>query len=75
MTANAFAEDKKAAREAGMDGYITKPVDVDGMHTAEVCIKRQSTGLYVTTDQVLCFLMPVRRRKTYFTRSNAIRGE
>lgn len=44
-------------------------------HTAEVCIKRQSTDLYVTTDQVLCFLMPVRRRKTYFTRSNAIRGE
>ena len=31
MTANAFAEDKKAAREAGMDGYITQPVDVDGM--------------------------------------------
>ena len=28
---DAFAEDKKAAREAGMDGYITKPVDVDGM--------------------------------------------
>ena len=22
---------QKAAREAGMDGYITKPVDVDGM--------------------------------------------
>ncbi len=31
MTANAFEEDKKAAHEAGMDDYITKPVDVDGM--------------------------------------------
>jgi CheY-like chemotaxis protein len=28
MTANAFAEDKKAAMEAGMSGYVTKPIDV-----------------------------------------------
>ena len=47
MTANAFAEDKKAAREAGMDGYITKPVDVDGLlkfvekDRAQICMLRQ----------------------------------
>jgi signal transduction histidine kinase/BarA-like signal transduction histidine kinase len=28
MTANAFAEDRKAAMEAGMNGYVTKPIDV-----------------------------------------------
>lgn len=28
MTANAFAEDVRAAESAGMDGHIAKPVDV-----------------------------------------------
>ena len=29
MTANAFEEDKLAAIEAGMNGHVAKPVDVD----------------------------------------------
>ena len=29
MTANAFEEDRKAALTAGMDGHISKPVQVD----------------------------------------------
>lgn len=29
MTANAFEEDKKMAMEAGMDGHISKPIDVN----------------------------------------------
>ncbi len=29
MTANAFDEDRALAAEAGMDGYITKPIDID----------------------------------------------
>ena len=31
MTANAFAEDVKAAEDAGMDGHIAKPIDVEKM--------------------------------------------
>lgn len=29
MTANAFEEDKKQALDAGMDGHISKPIDID----------------------------------------------
>ncbi len=29
MTANAFAEDIKDAKDAGMDDHIAKPVDID----------------------------------------------
>ena len=29
MTANAFAEDEKAALEAGMDAHVTKPIDIE----------------------------------------------
>lgn len=28
MTANAFDEDIKKAREAGMDGHVSKPIDM-----------------------------------------------
>lgn len=34
MTANAFAEDMKAAREAGMDGHISKPIDMAAVSQA-----------------------------------------
>lgn len=33
MTANAFAEDVQAAHDAGMDGHIAKPLDVNAMTT------------------------------------------
>ena len=31
MTANAFAEDIQAARDAGLDGHIAKPIDIPKM--------------------------------------------
>jgi CheY-like chemotaxis protein len=31
MTANAFAEDIRAAEEAGMNGHIAKPIDIQVM--------------------------------------------
>lgn len=33
MTANAFEEDRKQALEAGMNGHLSKPIDVDKMMT------------------------------------------
>ena len=29
MTANAFAEDEKAALDAGMDAHVAKPLDIE----------------------------------------------
>ena len=31
MTANAFEEDRKAAFDAGMNGHVPKPIDVDAL--------------------------------------------
>lgn len=31
MSANAFAEDIAAARHAGIDGYVSKPIDLDAV--------------------------------------------
>jgi len=31
MTANAFAEDVQAAKDAGMDGHLAKPISMDKM--------------------------------------------
>ncbi|WP_428153503.1 response regulator [Brevundimonas sp.] len=34
LTANAFAEDRRACLEAGMDDHIVKPLDADGLRAA-----------------------------------------
>ncbi|MEI3187477.1 MAG: response regulator [Lachnospiraceae bacterium] len=31
MTANAFEEDRELAKEAGMTGYLAKPIQIDKM--------------------------------------------
>ena len=40
MTANAFAEDVRAAAEAGMDAHVSKPIDIDKV----VRLLRELTG-------------------------------
>ena len=40
MTANAFAEDEKAALEAGMNMHVAKPIDVELLKKAvKQCVK------------------------------------
>ena len=34
MTANAFEEDRKKAFDAGMDGHIAKPIDIEKLRVA-----------------------------------------
>lgn len=33
MTANTFANDRRKCREAGMDGYIAKPINIKDIAT------------------------------------------
>ena len=41
MTANAFAEDQQAAMNCGMDGFVTKPIDVEKLEeTLEQILNR-----------------------------------
>ncbi len=43
MTANAFQEDKKKAEEVGMNGHITKPLDIPSMKaTLQYVLKNAS---------------------------------
>ena len=54
MTANAFAEDRQKALDAGMTGYLTKPLDSAAMlqTLAQVCAKRgQSAALPLQSEQ------------------------
>lgn len=45
MTANAFAEDIRAAEEAGMQAHIAKPVDVNVMmQTIAAVLSRDGAG-------------------------------
>jgi CheY-like chemotaxis protein len=44
LTANAFAEDRDACRNAGMDGFVVKPVDRQRLEAAirEACAARET---------------------------------
>ena len=44
MSANAFDEDKKQALNAGMDGYISKPIDMDKLQSQIIEILKEKAG-------------------------------
>ena len=44
MSANAFDEDKKQALNAGMDGYISKPIDMDKLQGQIIDILKEKAG-------------------------------
>ena len=51
MTANAFAEDVKAALDAGMNGHIAKPLEVDKMISTLQEVLGGRTGTSQSRDQ------------------------
>ena len=44
MTANAFEDDRRACRDAGMDDFITKPVDTGSLYAVVARWLERSTG-------------------------------
>ena len=44
MTANAFADDVIAAKEAGMNGHIAKPIDMTRIREAIAAALAESAG-------------------------------
>ena len=45
MTANAFKEDEEAAQDAGMQGHITKPIDLDAMRKTLMDVLENSSEI------------------------------
>lgn len=43
MTANAFAEDVKAAKDAGMNGHIAKPGDINTLYSTLAEVMKSET--------------------------------
>ena len=44
MTANAFAEDEKAALDAGMDAHVPKPLDIEVLKNVIRQLKQRKEG-------------------------------
>lgn len=44
MTANAFIEDIHNAEEAGMNGHIAKPIDIDRMMQTMTDVLKEARG-------------------------------
>ena len=45
MTANAFAEDRKRAFDAGMNGHIAKPIDIEKLGTVILSVLNKQKNL------------------------------
>ena len=47
MTANAFAEDKKRAFDAGMNGHIAKPIDIEKLGAVILSVLKKQESLQI----------------------------
>ena len=48
MTANAFNEDRQAAAECGMNGFLSKPIDIEELlHSLEALFESAQANLYI----------------------------
>ena len=45
MTANAFAEDRKRAFDAGMNGHIAKPIDIEKLGAVILSVLKKQENL------------------------------
>ena len=45
MTANAFAEDRKRAFDAGMNGHIGKPIDIEKLGAVILSVLKKQESL------------------------------
>ena len=45
MTANAFAEDRKRAFDAGMNGHIAKPIDIEKLGAVILSVLKKQESL------------------------------
>ena len=48
MTANAMAGDRERCLEAGMDGYVSKPISMDRLFAEFAAIEKRSAGAYLS---------------------------
>lgn len=46
VTANAFAEDRRAAIKAGMDGHISKPINISELNKVIISILKENESFY-----------------------------
>jgi CheY-like chemotaxis protein len=46
LTANAFDDDRRACREAGMDGFLTKPLDPSALEATLARLRPNSTAIF-----------------------------
>ena len=52
MTANAFAEDRKRAFDAGMNGHIAKPIDVEKLGAVILSVLKKQESLQTGKNNI-----------------------
>ncbi len=52
MTANAFAEDRKRAFDAGMNGHIAKPIDVEKLGVVILSVLKKQENLQTGKNNI-----------------------